>query len=110
MFVAASVPKTEKEMLNIPTESFQSTERRLLAMVRDRSLVDANKLPSPTFVRELYGMDDHMDESRIEEIVRGYEMKVDLFTRWQAGEDLDRIANARRVFVQKPDLGDIFEK
>ena len=55
-------------------------------------------------------MDDHMDESRIEEIVRGYEMKVDLFTRWQAGEDLDRIANARRVFVQKPDLGDIFEK
>lgn len=110
MFVAASVPKTEKEMLNIPTESFQSTERRLLAMVRDRSLVDANKLPSPTFVRELYGMDDHMDESRIEEIVRGYEMKVDLFTRWQAGEDLDRIANARRVFIQKPDLGDIFEK
>lgn len=109
MFVDDSVPKTEKEMLNIPTTSFCDTERKLLALVRDRSLVDASKLPSPSFVRELYELDENMDESRISEIVQGYEMKVDLFSRWQAGEDLDRIANASRHFVQRQHLGGIFE-
>lgn len=108
MFVDSSVPKTEQEMLNIHTESFQNTERKLLAMARDRSLVDANKLPSPSFIRELYSLDAHMDDSRIEEIVHGYEMKIDLFVRWQAGENLDKIANASRLYVQRGALGDLF--
>lgn len=109
MFVDSSVPKTEQEMLNIFTESFRDTERKLLALVQDRSLVDMSKLPEPSFIRELYGLDPNMDETRINEIVQGYEMKIDLFSRWQAGEDLDRIANASRYFVQKQCLGDIFE-
>lgn len=109
MFVDASVPKTEREMLNIQTESFQSTERKLLNMVRDRSLVDAGKLPDPSFIRDLYSLDPCMEESRIEEVVHGYEMKIDLFVRWQNGEDLDKIANTSRHFVQRGTLEDLFE-
>lgn len=110
MFVGSYVPKTEQEMLNIPTESFQSSERKLLAMVRDRSLVDVNKLPNPAFVQELYSLDPHIDAGRLVEIVSGYEMKLDLFSRWQAGEDLDKLANASRFFVKHPNLGDIFSE
>ncbi len=96
-------------MLNIFTESFRDTERKLLALVQDRSLVDVSKLPEPSFIRELYGLDPNMDEARINEIVQGYEMKIDLFSRWQAGQDLDQIANASRYFVQRQTLGDVFE-
>lgn len=108
MFVDSSVPKSEEEMLKIFTSSFQSSERKLLALVQDRSLVDVSKLPSSAFIRELYGLDTNMDETRINEIIQGYEMKIDLFARWQAGEDLDRIANASRHFVQKQHLEDYF--
>lgn len=110
MFVDTWVPKTEKEMLNIHTESFQDTERKLLAMVHDRSLVDVSKLPSSEFIRELYELDPHMDEGRIDEIIHGFEMKIDLFARWQCGEDLDKIANVSRHYMQRKSLGDFLEK
>ena len=70
-------------MLKIATESFQNTELKLLGLVKDRSLVDVDKLPSAEFIRELYELDSNISENRIEEIMRGYEMKIDLFSRWQ---------------------------
>lgn len=47
-------------MLKIQTQSFYKTEMRLLEQVRDRSLVDINKLPSPSFVEDIYSLDPHM--------------------------------------------------
>lgn len=88
LFVNDSVPANNKDMLKIATESFQNTELKLLGLVKDRSLVDVDKLPSAEFIRELYELDSNISENRIEEIMRGYEMKIDLFSRWQKGEDL----------------------
>ena len=109
MFVYDIVPVSEKDMLKIQTESFYKTELKLLELVRDKSLVDINKLPSPSFVEDLYCLDPNIAESRIKEIVRGYEMKIDLFSRWQRGEDLKKITvgNSYKRNI-KEGLGDIF--
>lgn len=109
MFVYDIVPTSEKDMLKIQTESFYKTELKLLEQVRDKLLVDINKLPSPSFVEDLYGLDPYITESRIKEIVRGYEMKIDLFSRWQKGEDLKQITiGASYKKGIKESLGDIF--
>ena len=92
LFVNDSVPTNEREMLKIATESFQNTELKLLRLVKDRSLVNVDKLPTAEFLKELYSLDDNISEKRIEEIVSGYKMKIDLFSRWQRGEDLKKIA------------------
>ncbi len=109
MFVYDIVPISEKDMLKIQAESFYKTELRLLEQVRDRSLVDINKLPSPSFVEDIYSLDPNITESRIKEIVRGYEMKIALFSRWQKGEDLKKITVGVSYKKSTKDrLGDIF--
>lgn len=108
MFVDASVPVSEKDMLRITTESFMSTELKLLSLVHDRSLVDTSKLPPSSFIKELYSVDENMDDSRINDILRGYEMKIDLFNRWQKGEDLNKIIVGKYHRTRSASLGDIF--
>lgn len=92
LFVNDSVPKNEREMLKIMTESFQNTELKLLKLVQNKHLVDIDKLPAPELIRNLYSLDSNIAEDRIEEIVSGYKMKIDLFSRWQNGENLKQIA------------------
>ena len=55
-------------------------------------MVDIDKLPAPELIRNLYSLDSNIAEDRIEEIVSGYKMKIDLFSRWQNGENLKQIA------------------
>lgn len=108
MFVDASVPVSEREMLRITTESFMSTELKLLSLVHDKNLVDTSKLPSSSFIKELYALDENMDDSRINDILRGYEMKIDLFNRWQKDEDLNKIIVGKYQRTRSSALGDIF--
>lgn len=88
MFVNDMVPDNDRDLLKIHTESFESTERRLLSLVRDRSLVDSSKLPEPSFIEQLYSLDPNMTELRTKAVISGYERKVELFQRWQRGGDL----------------------
>jgi hypothetical protein len=108
MFVNDSIPDNEKDMLKIPTESFAGIELGLLSLVKDRSLVDITRVPDPNFIRELYALDSNMTESRINAIVRGYERKLDLFARWQKGEDFKAITVGVRGRKRGDGLGDIF--
>ena len=108
LFVNDSVPANNKDMLKIATESFQNTELKLLGLVKDRSLVDVDKLPSAEFIRELYELDSNISENRIEEIMRGYEMKIDLFSRWQKGEDLKKIVVNFKSKPSNKNMKDIF--
>ncbi len=88
LFVGAEVPSSEKGMLSIRTQSFASSELKLLSYVTDRSLVDISKLPSPDYIREMYQLDSQADPERIERIVKGYEEKIALFKAFQCGENL----------------------
>ncbi|MCD7819108.1 MAG: HipA domain-containing protein, partial [Lachnospiraceae bacterium] len=76
LFVGAEDPSSEKGMLSIRTQSFASSELKLLSYVTDRSLVDISKLPSPDYIREMYQLDSQADPERTERIVQGYEWKI----------------------------------
>ena len=78
-------------ILSIKTESFASDELELLGLVSDRSLLDITKLPSRSFVENIYSMDSQIDEKRISLIGEGYERKIELFRAFQLGEDLHKI-------------------
>lgn len=108
MFVNDIVPDNDRDMLKISTESFEGTEIRLLSLVKDRSLVDASKLPEPSFIEQLYSLDPNMTESRIKSVISGYERKVGLFRRWQRGEDINAITYGYRAAHPKAALGDFF--
>ena len=87
-FVQDIVPITDKELLNINTQSFRSNELGMLKLVRDRSLVDVGKLPSKGYIEEMYAMDSKMEDRRIKMIAEAYEKKVELFRKWQMGEKI----------------------
>lgn len=108
MFVNDSVPDNDKDMLKIPTESFASNELKLLSLVKDRNLVDITKVPDTTFIRDLYSLDPNMSDSRINSIILGYERKLDLFSRWQKGEDIKAITYGFHSKNIPSSLGDIF--
>ncbi len=91
LFVQDTVPSTEKGLLSIKTESFAAEELKLLKLVRDRSLLDVTKLPSRTYVEDMYGLDSQIDPRRIKQIGESYEKKIELFRRFQLGEDLNRV-------------------
>ncbi len=91
LFVQDSVPSGDKGLLSIRTESFAGEELRLLELVSDRNLLDVTKLPSRSFVEDIYGLDSQIDDKRINLIGEGYERKIELFRRYQLGENLNRI-------------------
>lgn len=88
LFVSEPVP-TEKELLKIKTTSFTETELGLLKYVKDRSIVSVTKLPSAQILWNLYQKDSKMDEKRMRFVCDRYEKKIELFTRWQNGQDLN---------------------
>jgi len=103
LFVQDSVPSSDKGLLSIKTESFASDELKLLGLVSDRSLLDITKLPSRSFIEEIYRMDSQIDEKRISLIGEGYERKIELFRAFQLGEDLHKIKLAVKDY-RKPTI------
>lgn len=70
------VPYTDEEIDNIQVNSFESNEKKLLKLVRDRNLIDMEKLPSADFITEWYTKDSKVSQARIKSIARLYEAKV----------------------------------
>lgn len=91
LFVQDIVPVNDRELLDIRTESFAGNEMKMLKLVKDRSCLDVTKLPARSYIEELYELDSKMDNHRITLVGEGYERKVDLFRRFQLGEDLNKI-------------------
>ncbi len=91
LFVQDSVPVSDRDLLSIKTESFAGDELKMLRLVSDRSCLDITKLPARSYIEGLYALDSKMDESRIALIGEAYERKIDLFRRFQLGEDLNKI-------------------
>ncbi len=97
MFIKEPIPENMKEMLSIKTESFASDELHLLEYVRDRKLVDITKLPDVSWIKSIYSKDSQMSESRINQVCEAYERKIDLYRRFQLGEDLTPL----KFFISK---------
>ena len=91
LFVRDSVPSNDRDLLSIKTESFAGDEMKMLKLVKNRNCLDVTKLPARSYLEELYALDSKMDGHRIALIGEGYERKIDLFRRFQLGEDLNKI-------------------
>lgn len=91
LFVQDSVPANDRDLLSIKTESFAGDEMKMLKLVSDRNCLDVTKLPARSYIEELYALDSKMDDHRITLIGEGYERKIDMFRRFQLGEDLNRV-------------------
>lgn len=64
---------------------------KMLKLVSDRNCLDVTKLPARPYIEELYALDSKMDDHRITLIGEGYEQKIDMFRRFQLGEDLNKV-------------------
>ena len=91
LFVAQEIPESRKELLNVKTNSFGSTELKLLSYVRDKSIVDVSKLPGSDLIKKAYEQDSQMTESRMKRVCEAYKRKVELFRDYQLGKDLSAI-------------------
>ncbi len=91
LFIGEAVPSSAKDLLGIQTTSFAGNELKLLEYVKDRSLVDVTKLPGPILFEKLYAKDSQMDEGRIKLIKEAYEKKIDLYRKFQLGQNLKMI-------------------
>lgn len=91
LFVHNSVPTNDKELLSIPTQSFMSNELGLLKLIHDRNIVDLTKLPSKSYIEEMYKKDSQIHESRIKLIAEAYERKIDMARAFQLGQDLQKV-------------------
>ena len=90
MFAGKTIPKNEKELLKIETNSFIKKEVDLLKLVQNKNMIDLTKLPSATFIKEMYHKDSKMHEKDINNIAYYYERKIDICRDFQLGRDISR--------------------
>lgn len=69
-------PYTDEEIADIEVNSFESTERSLLSLVTDKSVLDRSKLLPPERIRKLFEKDSRMRPGQIDMIVRLYDIKA----------------------------------
>lgn len=83
LFANKSVPENIKELRKLEINGFAKNETKLLDLVRNRFLLDINKLPSPDYVREIYHKDEKISDRHIDKLVEWYKRKIDIFDAWQ---------------------------
>lgn len=77
LFANRPLPANLKELQKIKINSFVKSETKLLSLVRDRSLLDINKLPSPDYISKIYHKDEKISDGYIAKLVEWYERKID---------------------------------
>ena len=63
--------------------TFKNSEEKMLELVKDKSLVDASKLPGSEELEQIYAKDSNISKERIDEVTNYYKLKVETFKRWQ---------------------------
>ena len=83
LFANRAIPLNIHELQKMEISSFAKTESKQLKYVKDRSLLDVSKLPSPDLIKKTYHKDDMISETYINKISEWYERKIDIFSGWQ---------------------------
>lgn len=73
----------QSEIVNYDVNSFFNKEKKLLSLVSDKSLVDADKLPDANELAKLYKKEPLLSQQRIDTVCKWYELKVAAFKKWQ---------------------------
>jgi len=83
MFTGQILPLRYADIVDGDIRSFSRKERKQLAYVTDKSLVDAEKLPDAGQLAKLYQKDPALTPERIEQVCEAYEKKISAFRQWQ---------------------------
>lgn len=75
-------------LLELGVSSFRSREVRMLEFVKDRSLVDVNRLPDDSFLVDLLKMDTCLEPDFISEIAHAYRKKIKYLQDFQNGANI----------------------
>ena len=78
-----------------PGSGFYKTEERILKKVRNRNLVNADLLPTPSEVKEFYS-NAGIPEEKFNVISKNYEIKLQLFSEFQKGKTILLYAERRK--------------
>ena len=87
LFAGAELPNGSGDLLKVKTNSIFSNERKLIEHVSDPMVVDLDKLPPPSYIREMYEKDSQVTEKTIAAVVFAYEKKIDICRNIQKGKD-----------------------
>lgn len=83
MFTGQILPLRYTDLVDGDIRSFAKKERKQLAYVTDKSLVDVKKLPDAAQLAKLYQKDPALTQERIEQVCEAYENKIAAFRDWQ---------------------------
>lgn len=81
------IPYTRAGILELSVTGFYKHEEKMLAKVKDRSLIKIDLLPTPTEAKEWY-LDAGIPEKKAELISQNYGTKLQLFQEFQRGKTI----------------------
>ena len=87
LFAGEELPNGRGDLLKVKTNSIFGTERKLVEHVSDPMVVDLDKLPPPSYVREMYEKDSQVTAKTVAAVVFAYEKKIDICREIQKGKD-----------------------
>ena len=87
LFAGEELPNRSADLLKVKTNSIFGTERKLVEHVSDPMVVDLDKLPPPSYVREMYEKDSQVTAKTVAAVVFAYEKKIDICNDIQKGKD-----------------------
>ncbi len=83
MFTGQILPLRYADLVDGDIRSFSKNEKKQLAFVQDKGLVDTGRLPDGEQLFRLYRKDPALTTERIEQVCEAYEKKVAAFRQWQ---------------------------
>ena len=83
MFYNIYSPMNRASLLRLEDNGIIKQEVKRLDLVKDRSIVDATKLPTPAQVGDYY-KEHGIEKERVDIITRSYSNKLDLFMEYQS--------------------------
>ncbi|MCI9077550.1 MAG: hypothetical protein HFH68_01330 [Lachnospiraceae bacterium] len=88
LFYKSGIIPMGKDLLELGVTSFSSQETGLLKYVRNRGIVDINKLPACDDLYTLLQKDKNTAQDTNENIVKAYQMKIRYLEDFQNGADI----------------------
>lgn len=75
-FANSQAPTNSRELKGLFTRGFENSAELMLALVKDRDLIDLDKLPSETYIRKMYQKDSRENSAHIEGICFAYRERI----------------------------------
>ena len=93
-------PYTRVELLTRPITSFYKTEDKMLAKVKDKTIVRLDLLPTPDEIKQMY-MEAGIPETKASFISQNYSKKIDMVYDFQHGKTISLYHEKKQEALEK---------